>query len=63
MFDDAVGEYSKTESDFIMCSVSTRNYLKIKKAIQQVEPESFMIVLNSYDTRYINKEERKNLKK
>lgn len=60
---DAVGEYSKTESDFIMCSVSTRNYLKIKKAIQQVEPESFMIVLNSYDTRYINKEERKNLKK
>ena len=56
---DGVGRYSHSESDFIMCSVSSRNYYKIKTDLRKLEPESFMVVLNSYETKYINKEERK----
>lgn len=60
---DGVGRYSKKASDFIMCSVASRNYYKIKTDIKELEPDSFMVVLNSYETKYINKEERKRRRK
>lgn len=60
---DAVGRYQNSESDFIMCSVSSRNYYKIKKALASVEPNAFIIILNSYDTKYAHKDERKRPKK
>ena len=60
---DAVGEYQKSESDFIMCSVPSRNYYKIKKAIKKEDPTSFVIVLNSYETNYAHKDERRKPKK
>jgi uncharacterized membrane-anchored protein YitT (DUF2179 family) len=60
---DAVGRYSHKESDFIMCSVSSRSYYKIKKDIHKLEPNAFIVVLNSYETKYINKEMRKRRRK
>ena len=60
---DAVGQYSHTESDFIMCSVSSSSYYKIKTDLLKVEPNAFIVVLNSYETKYIDKEERKKRKK
>ena len=60
---DAVGEYSKKESDFIMCSVSSRSYYKIKEDIKILEPNAFTVVLNSYETKYIDKEKRIRRKK
>lgn len=56
---DGVGRYSKKESDFIMCSVASRNYYRIKKDINKLEPNAFIVVLNSYETKYIDKEIRK----
>ena len=60
---DAVGQYKKDESDFIMCSVPSRNYYKIKKSIKLEDPTAFIVVLNSYDTKYSHKDERKRPKK
>ena len=60
---DAVGRYSHKESDFIMCSVSSRSYYQIKEDIKLFEPNAFMVVLNSYETKYINKEKRLRRKK
>ena len=57
---DANGEYTKSESDFIMCSVSSKNYYRIKTSINKFEPNAFIVVLNSFDTNYANKETRKN---
>ena len=59
---DANGAYTNTESDFVMCSVSSKNYYRIKKAIQKIEPNAFIVVLNSYDTNYMDKEKRKKIK-
>ena len=59
---DANGAYTNSESDFIMCSVSTRNYYKIKKELKKLDPKSFIVVLNSYETNYTNKELRKGKK-
>ena len=56
---DGVGRFSKKESDFIMCSVASRNYYRIKKDINKLEPNAFIVVLNSYETKYIDKEIRK----
>ena len=57
---DANGEFTHSESDFIMCSVSSKNYYRIKKDISNYEPSAFIVVLNSFDTNYIDKELRKN---
>ena len=60
---DAVGRYSHKESDFIMCSVASRSYYQIKEEIKLLEPNAFIVVLNSYETKYINKDERLKRKK
>ena len=59
---DANGAFTKEESDFIMCSVSTRNYFKIKNSLKELDPNSFIVVLNSYETKYANKDIRKKRK-
>lgn len=59
---DANGAYTKKESDFIMCSVNTRSYNKIKKSLKVLDPNCFIVVLNSYETNYINKDLRKKRK-
>ena len=60
---DGVGAYSKKESDFIMCSVSSKNYYRIKTDVKKLEPDAFIVILDSYDTNYMDKENRKRLKK
>ena len=59
---DAVGSYTNKESDFIMCSVSTRSYYKIKKSVKELDPKAFIVVLNSYETSYTDKDIRRKKK-
>ena len=59
---DAIGSYTKKESDFIMCSVSTRSYYKIKNSLKELDPKSFIVVLNSYETSYTDKDIRRRKK-
>ena len=59
---DAVGSYTNKESDFIMCSVSTRSYYKIKRSIKELDPKAFIVVLNSYETSYTDKDIRRKKK-
>ena len=60
---DANGAYTNKESDFIMCSVSTKSYYRIKKSLKELDPNSFIVVLNSYETNYVDKEIRRRRKK
>ena len=60
---DANGAYTHEESDFIMCSVSTRSYYKIKNSLKELDPKSFIVVLNSYETSYTDKDIRKKKKR
>ena len=53
------GIYSKEEKDFIMCSISYNNYYKINEEIKRLVPDAFIIVVNSYETKYVNKNMRK----
>ena len=59
---DANGGYTNKESDFIMCSVSTRSYYKIKRSIKELDPKAFIVVLNSYETSYTDKDLRRKKK-
>lgn len=59
---DAEGGYTNSEQDVIMCSISTLNYYRIKNDLLDIDPNLFMIIINSYDTNYINKDARKNRK-
>lgn len=59
---DANGGYTGRASDFIMCSITSSNYYRIKKEILSIDPDSFMVIVDSYDTSYIEKEKRKKKK-
>ena len=59
---DAVGGYTHDESDFILCSVSSRSYYRIKNALKELDPKSFIVVLNSYETSYTDKDIRRKKK-
>ena len=60
---NASGAYSHQESDFVMCSINATNYYKINSEIKKLVPDAFIIVINSYETKYLNKEIRKKAKK
>ena len=60
---DGIGKYSNTESDYIMCSVSSKNYYRIKNEIKSFDKSAFIIVLSSYDTSYTDKDIRRKRKK
>ncbi len=53
------GGYSNKDNNFIMCSINSNNYYKINEEIKRIVPDAFTIVVNSYETKYINKEIRK----
>lgn len=59
---DANGGYTNEESDFIMCSVSSNSYYRIKNAIKELDPKAFIVVLNSYETSYTDKDIRRKKK-
>lgn len=60
---EAKGGYSKKNKDVIMCSIKTAFYTLIKESILQIDPHAFLIVTDSYETRYLNKDHRHSLKK
>ena len=60
---DAKGGYTNNDNDLILCSVSSKNYFKIKKNLENIDKSAFVVVLNSYETKYAHKDERKNKRK
>ena len=59
---DAKGGFSNKDKRMIMCSLKTSYYYEIKNAIKKIDPNAFIVITDSYDTVYINKEERKKSK-
>lgn len=57
------GGYSNENIDTLMISIRYSFYLEIMEAIKIIDKDAFITVVNSYETRYINKEERNTLKK
>ena len=59
---DAKGAFTNKDNDIVLCSTHSKNYYKIKQEIINISPSSFIVVLDSYDTNYINKSQRKKSK-
>ena len=59
---DTKGGFSNKNKRMIMCSIKTSYYFEIKNAIKNIDPEAFIVITDSYDTVYINKEVRKRAK-
>lgn len=60
---DSKGAYTNDDNDLILCSVSSKNYFKIKNDLESIDKKAFVVVLNSYETKYAHKDIRKNKKK
>ena len=59
---DIKGGYSNKKQKMIMCSLKTEYYYEIKEAIKSIDEDAFIIITDSYDTVYIDKERRKRAK-
>ena len=57
------GGYSNRSNDILVVSVKSKFYLEIKEVILLIDNKAFITVCDSYETVYVNKEERKNKKK
>lgn len=57
------GGYSKEDKQVLVIAIRYNFYLEIKEAIMLIDPKAFITVCNSYETIYINKDERKRLRK
>ena len=57
------GGFSKVEKPVLVIAIRYNFYLEIKEAIMMIDPKAFITVCNSYETIYINKDERKRLRK
>lgn len=57
------GGYSNRSNDILVVSIKSKFYLEIKEVILLIDNKAFITVCNSYETVYVNKEERKNKKK
>ena len=57
------GGYSNRSNDILVVSIKSKFYLEIKEVILLIDNKAFITVCDSYETVYINKEERKNKKK
>lgn len=57
------GGFSKKEKQLLVVAIRYNFYLEIKEAILLIDPKAFITVCNSYETIYINKDERKGLRK
>lgn len=43
------GSHSKNKSDMIMCVVTNRDYYMFKNIVQQIDPESFIMITDCYE--------------
>lgn len=57
------GGFSKDKRQILVVAIRYSFYLEIKRAIMMIDPKAFITVCNSYEAIYINKDERKRLKK
>ena len=57
------GGFSNKSNDILVVSIKSKFYLEIKEVILLIDDKAFITVCDSYETVYINKEERKNKKK
>jgi len=57
------GGFTNKSMDTLMISIRHNFYLEIKEAIKLIDKDAFITVVNSYETRYIDKEERNLAKK
>lgn len=55
--------YSNRSNDILVVSIKSKFYLEIKEVILLIDNKAFITVCDSYETVYVNKEERKNKKK
>lgn len=57
------GGFSNRNNDILVVSIKSKFYLEIKEVILLIDSKSFITVCDSYETVYINKDERKSKKK
>ena len=57
------GGFSNKSNDILVVSIKSKFYLEIKEVILLIDDKAFITVCDSYETVYINKEERKNKKR
>ena len=57
------GGYSNRSNDILVVSIKSKFYVEIKEVILLIDNKAFITVCDSYETVYVNKEERKNKKK
>ncbi len=60
---DTKGGFSKKDKKVIMCSIKTEYYYALKNAVKDIDPHAFVVITDSYDTVYINKEKRRKNKR
>ncbi len=60
---DTKGGFSKKDKKVIMCSIKTEYYYELKNAVKTIDPHAFVVITDSYDTVYINKEKRRKNKR
>ena len=47
---DAVGAYDEKKHNMLMCVISTRDYVKLKTRVTQIDKDVFFIITDSYHT-------------
>ncbi len=52
---NSIGGYTKKNQKIIMCSVKTKDYYIIKEGILYIDPDSFIIITDSYEQKNANK--------
>lgn len=57
------GGFSNRNNDILVVSIKSKFYLEIKEVILLIDSKAFITVCDSYETVYINKDERKSKKK
>ena len=60
---DTKGGFSKKDKKVIMCSIKTEYYYELKNVVKAIDPNAFVVITDSYDTVYINKEKRRKNKR
>ena len=49
---DAIGSYKEKRKHMLMCVISTRDYMKLKNRVNEIDKNAFFIITDSYHTYY-----------
>lgn len=49
---DSIGGYENKKNHILMCVISTRDYIKFKKKIDEIDDKAFLIITDSYHMYY-----------